>query len=238
MNTGIGMTILGFIILIVVAVIAIGWIIPLIIGLVRLRKKKSGGLALTIIGGVWGAVAIVIIAIGVYSVFQARRYMQVEEFNPATYKGSTGKIVMSYKGDSMLTVMTMNNPKRLRLTAKDGVALAPVGSYTPLQFEAELADKDGNEWAASSTLVAKDPNQISVQPDISCEIKVGPPLKASVSIDKGGNKDDEYFLSLELTGVDGGSYSVRKLGKDDWAPGFEFIDSAGKVVWQGKFEYG
>ena len=237
MTTSFG--ILGIAILVVAAIFALGWIVPLVMGIVR-QKKTKNGLALIIIGGVWGLIGLTIIAIPTFGYVQMRKYTHVEKFDPTTYKGTMGKIELSYTGESKLTLMSVDHPKRMALLERmellvtNGIAMAPIGNYMMAMCEFTAKDQNNQIWTASCYLPSSGSNKISIQANTPYKLQVGPPFTASVSAEPGD--DGKVTMNLMLAGAGNTSYGIR--GPGTWAPGFQVLDKTGNVVWQGKFAYG
>ena len=225
----------GLAVLVFVFCLAIGWVVPLVVGIIWLRRKAGGGVAMTVIGGVWGVLALSGIGIGVSAYRQVGQYTKVEDFDPLQYQGPKGNIVVPHKGESSLEV-TGDGGKRMRLPTKDGVFVVPAGTYSPTSYKAVDKDSSGQEWEASSYLSLPKPGKISVKDGSRQDLDVGPPFVASVSVSAKGQ--EQATLDLKLTGRDGNQYTISRKGRLREAPGFEVRDKSGEVVWQGKFAYG
>lgn len=145
------MAILGFVILMVMAILLLGWLLPLITGIVRL-KKKTGGKTRLVIGSVWAILAVILIAgITGYGKKIARDF-NPEEFNPSEYTGSLGQVKITHKGESSLTLYDTAGNKRIRFESSDGIFNVPPGNYAFLSWKAAVTVSDavGAKWTASA----------------------------------------------------------------------------------------
>jgi len=226
--------ILGF-----VLCLAAGWVVLLVIGIIRLRKRAPAGVALTVIGGVWGALSLSVVAIGVgvsvYAHRQAARFGGMEDFDPVQYQGRKGSIVVPHKGESSLRLQEEGG-KLIRLHTKDGVLVAPAGTYRLVSFEAVGKDENNQEWEARCYFPPRTPGKVSVTDGSSQDVKVGPPFRASVSVTPKGQ--DQATFDLKLTGSDGNQYTIARKGGRSEPPSFQVISKSGEILWQGRLEYG
>jgi len=219
------------------AIFALGWLVPLVMGIVRLRRKREGT-ALTIIGGVWGILALLMVGFAAYGYFSVSRVTEpssVADFTPATCKGPTGKIVLPYKGEVSLVVSPLDADKQLRLSGKNGELVAPAGIHRLSEFEAVARDSRNVKWTASCSFWSGKQREICVRAGGSTPLDVGPPLTARVVAQHSG--PDHARFDLEVLGPGGGSYSIEAAGGRD-APRFVVLSPSGEVLWKGKFEAG
>ena len=158
----------------------------------------------------------------------------IEKFNPNTYKGKIGKISLKYRGESTLFVRNQKSSKEMQLSTKNGIVIAPVGSYRITSYMAKGADKNKVSWIASASF--KKPMTIEVTENRTKQVDLGPPLVASIRVRVDG---DRANMSFKLTNEQGNhDYMISKTtGKTD-PPGFKVIDESGKTVWSGSFAYG
>jgi hypothetical protein len=222
--------IVGFLVLGALALALIGWVAPLVIGIIKLRRR-SGGIALTIIGGIWAVGALGLAALGVFAYRQFSAAMRVEAFNPASYHGAMGTITLPYKGESSLVGIMQGSPTRMRLVVREGVAQAPVGAYSALSYEAAARDANGRRWTARCDVGMTRESALIVGTAAPVELDVGPPFTAAVTVAERSGKVD---LGFNTSGRGGYSYTIMSSEP----PRFEVVDGSGKVLWQGRFEYG
>ncbi|MFC1498533.1 hypothetical protein ACFLS1_08715 [Verrucomicrobiota bacterium] len=227
---------IGLLILVIVAVILLGWIVPLIVGIIRL-KRKTGGIVLTIIGGIWGVVGLCFagfIAYGVWSFSQSGRY-EVEEFDPAEYKGETAAVIVPCKGETTLFLRGKHKDDSIfRIVTTNMTVQAPVG-FVLYQYTMNVADGKGGRWHAGCFLNGRK-DKIEIKKDLVNELKVGEPFTARVKVNK-DFKDKDVF-DLEIKGVDGRKFTIYKISPDSEFPRFEIFSPDNKVLHSDKFEYG
>ena len=221
--------VLGFVIL-------LGWIPLLIIGIVRIRrrKKKPSGIVMTVIGGVWVLCLLSITVVVFHSYSQLMKYTEVEDFDPEQCEEAVGSIVLPYKGKSTLVLRDNKNVKGMRLRTEDGVMVVPEGTYDLEKYQLVKEDESGVEWVASGYLYSL--GEISVEAGSSRELEIGSPFTAKVLVRE--KKSGEAVFDLKLTGRSGVEYTIARVGKGSKAPGFQVVDESGNVLWHGKFEYG
>jgi len=214
---------IGAIVAIVVgASITLGWIVPLVIGIIFIKRKSRAGVVLTVIGGVWGLVGLSVLGFGIYSSQRAMRVSRVEDFDPEQYEGEMGSIVLPYKGESSLEVQNKESQKRMRFSTTNGMVLAPTGRYDLCSYEVIDEDENGAKWTASGSLYSLKSREISVEADSTQDLEIGPPFVAKVTVKKKGQ--DEAVLDFKLTGRGGGNYTITRMDKGRKAPGFQVVD--------------
>jgi len=232
------MTVLSVFALALLAILGAGWLVPFVVGIVRL-KQGTGGVVLTVLGAIWG-VGVGLIAL--LALLSYRQFEQLsegtmvkpEQFEAARYRGEMGTIELSYKGESRLEVRQRQTANALRLSTADGVVKAPVGEYQVTSYEAVAKDEKGAEWVARCL-----PNQrVTVKAGSAAPLSLGPPLKAEIRLRSAGK--DMVSMDLRLTATAGGAaqYTIEQHGGRSEPPSFVALDKAGKVVWQGRFAYG
>lgn len=214
-----------------------GWIFPLVFGIKRIRKK-TGGVVLTLVGSLWGLFAIVFGGLFAFFLVMGLRSMQVEDFDPAAFKGKTGRIILTHKAESELVMMGMGgmSAKRLRFKTTDGVITAPEGKYFPFEYTAFARDQAGKKWKASCMLFRGSGDQLSVIAESPRDLTVGPPFIAKVTVTR--EPGGEVGIDLKVTGSCGNSYTLQQADSDNAPPGFEVIGPDGKVVLKDKFHFG
>ena len=214
-----------------------GWIVPLVFGIKRIRKK-TGGVVLTVVGGVWGLLAFACGCLIAWSVMMGFRAMQVEDFDAAKFQGKMGKITLAHKGESELVLMGIGGmeTKRVRFKTRDGVVSVPEGKYFPFEFTAFAQDQAGTKWRASSMLFRGAADELTVSAESPQELAVGPPFTAKVTVAK--QSGSEVSFDLKVRGQGGHSYTFRGADEKDASPGFEVVGPDGKVVLTDKFHFG
>jgi len=143
---------MGYLFLIVGLVILLGWLFPLVSGIVRIRKK-TGGKKKLVWGGIWGVLALSFIIYSSILTKSILKQYQVEDFNPAAYQeGSLGKITLPLKGESSLVLHEVKSGKQIRFNTSDGLFQAPAGEYWLSSWSATLTatDEKKSKWTVSS----------------------------------------------------------------------------------------
>ncbi len=219
-----------------VGTIALGWIVLLVIGIIRIKRRSRAGVVLTIIGGIWGLLALSLLGFGIYGYQRAMRVSRVEDFDLEQYEGEMGSIILPYKGESSLEVQNKESQKRMRLSTTNGVVLAPTGRYDLCSYEVIDEDENGAKWMAQGSLYSLKSREISVEADSTQDLEIGPAFTAKVTVKK--KRQDEAVLDFKLIGRGGGNYTITRMDKRRKAPGFQVVDKSGDILWQGKFEYG
>ena len=222
---------LGITMLVASTIFNYGWIVLLVMGIVR-QKRAKNGLKLIIISGVW---VLALIGLGIFAL---RHIGPVEKFDPMTYKGTMGRIELSYTGESKLTLYPVGKPKKLEVPVTNGTALAPTGNYTLMRCDITAKGQDNQDWTESCSLYSPGPNHISIQKNTPYKLQLGLPLNASVSVKP--ESDGKVMISLIQTGTGNVNTStwIQDQGGWSWSPGFQVLDKAGNVIWQDKFAYG
>jgi len=235
----------GVISLIVAACVVFGWIVPLVVGIVRLRRRSrsdTAGLVLTIVASIWGVGGLVLgVCVGAFWLLFALvgAFNEVEQFDPSQYEGPMGVIVVPYEDRASLQVMSMGEDDTiLELSSDNGRFQAPVGEYWLWMFTAKKTDEDGSEWHATSFLAMADDDELSVQADGETTLEFGPPFTASILVSE-DEEEDEVGLFLQFVDSRGNEYSIARA---DWEeatpPRFEVRSSSGELALKGQFEYG
>jgi hypothetical protein len=223
-------------ILLLFALFSLGWIVLLVIGIVRRRRQLPGGLVMIILGGLWGVPAIGVIALASFAFYQVSAYepITVKPFDAATYAGETGTIMLNYAGDATLQVGTTNANEHLALSGSGGVITAPAGVLSPSRFEGKREGRGGT-WEVSAYLGRGNSKTITVASDMPVAFEAGPPLSASIKVKQKANR--QVSLDFELKGRDAQRYTITGP-KRQQTPRFEIRDGQGEIVLSGAFAYG
>ncbi len=221
-----GMAIIGLVLLVV---IALGWSVPVGLGVVRIRRGEPWGKALVAVGGIWGVLVLygaVMASIGI------RRGMAnaPKDFDFAAYQGGTGTISVPYRGECVLVLA--DGRKLFRLTAKDGLLKCPVGDYGLQSYSISAADAKGVMWTASSYEAG---TRVSVTPGDPAVLEIGPPFTASVKVSR-GKTEDGINVDLVVSDCSGASCSIRATPENP--PAFQMVSASGAVLFERNLEYG
>ena len=211
-------------------VFAVGWIIPLALGIKQLRHHHGpAGVILTVIGALWAlpAIAALVMATLYYTTF--RKYSEVHNFDPTHQSGPCATVIIPWQGQA--TLEYSYGGKRYISESGNGQFAVPAGRLTPPSFTAySTPDKQG--WQARSTLYGKE--GLTLAPKEQRTVTAGPPYAAKVTWRESAGK---ATMSLEIKDAGGYSASLSDPGRKS-PPRFEVLDQAGQVVWQGNFAYG
>ena len=229
-------TIAGVIFLVAAGVFVLGWLVPLIMGIVRLRRK-SGGVVLTIVGGVWGVMALGMAGLSAYAYFGVYQKISPTRnavaFDAAKYNSPTGKIILPFKGKATLVVSTLDRKKKLRLSGSNGELVAPVGFLKIESLKVTAKDSKNVQWTIDFPYWSGRQREVYVQADGKTPLDLT--LTACISAEHAA--PDVASFRLCALDCSGESYSIQ-APRHESAPGFEVLSRAGEVLWKGKFQAG
>jgi hypothetical protein len=225
--------IFGLILLPLVLLVALGWLAPLILGLVLHRRM------LVVIGGAWALASIALVAGLVF--LGSRAFsgggVRPQNFDAATYAGPTGCLAMAHHGPFRLLLRQHDAERdggRFFIEGEAGRALAPAGSLTVEWLELRApGPATGAATVAYSLGTAAD--KLELQAGRQLDLPYGPPFTAVITTARrpGG------MLELNLKLTDAANRSVTFSGGDrQTAPAFEAVAPSGDIFWRGSFEYG
>lgn len=218
--------------LLMLLVIGLGWIIPLVIGIV---KRKTGlGIALIVLSCSW-LVLVALMSFGLFMVnrIQPRR-IEVVEFNPDAYDGPVGSIKVTFPAETTLYLTDEQNKKRYKVQSESNELTAPCGRFKVYRYTGVATAENGSRWTIGTYLYNKQ-CYVQVQPDSAVELAFGPPLEASVSPGMLRANANFNFLLKDSTG---NAYTLTRTGERLPPPKFNVINAAGTVVWSDAFEFG
>lgn len=115
-------------------------------------------------------------------------------------------------------------------------AKLPVGSYSLEGWRLEQADASGTPWQIAG--VSGQRVNIDIQANKTQTLTFGLPLKASLQWSRTG---DVVSFAVVLAGQNGERYSPASIGCNGQrveAPGVKIVDSGGRLISQGRFQYG
>lgn len=216
----------------------LGWLVLLVLGVLQWRQGKPGvGIALTIIGGLWGLLVIGGAGFAVYQFSHYQANNAPVNFNAATYKGPLGTVTTLPACTCSLTMRPAKGKPLQSFNTTTGSLRIPAGTYEVQSWTcSSLPPKTGSASWVLSTYAPRSARSFVVTANTTTPLPVGPPLTARIT--PGTVRAGKASLNLALTDAAGNDYTLRSYGKGAANPGFEALDSTGKVVWSGKFEYG
>jgi uncharacterized membrane protein len=212
-----------------------GWLIPLVIGLVK-WSRKTGGKGWLIGSGIWAVCALVIVGLFIFSVVSAQRRYASEPFNQDSYKGDRATLVLPYSGSGTLSLRQTDINKAWQVTFSDtNSVVVPAGQLRIGYLSYDMKDKKGEisggmscSFASNEELVAKAEDTLTLQG--------GPPLTAAIKAKRADG--DKIRINYSLTDVAGNSISYWHMDSKDKNPKFEAIGPDGSCFWSGQLEYG
>lgn len=223
--------------LVVGGLFLLGWMVPLGIG-IRLSSRRRGGTALIVIGGVWGAASISLLAMGAMFVIGLRTMSSPSDtkpFDAAAHTGPKGLIRTTGTGATSLTVKDESGGT-WRLESTNGILAAPAGTLHPTGYALSGSLSDGRRWTVSRYNFGGDTQRIVVPAGGAADVALGPPCRAVVAASKAD--DGRQAFDLNIFADNGDPVSLRLHGARPAPLQFEVIDAGGRSVWSGNFEYG
>lgn len=219
--------------LVIASFFLLGWIWPLVTGLVKRRRGEKATVWL-VLGAVWGVGSLAVsalIGLAIFSIMSFSGYMDATEFDAAAYEGPTATIVAPYKGEATLTGNTADQGS-LRFQSSDGTFIVPAGEIAPSAYAITEIDADGGYWHASWSLYPQKLAPFDLAEGGTAQFDRGPPLTMRVKRREltGGNQN----LGIEIFDRTGATVSVRGAQK----PAIQIIDESGEVAWSKTLEYG
>ncbi len=231
------MAFIGLFVLAIAAVLAFGWIVPLVAGFVRRRRGKPAT-ALFVIGGVWGVIGVglaSVVAVGAVVAMGFREHSTVERYDPTQIEGPSATIRVPVNGKAEVQVRSRKDRSRSwRLSGKGGEIAAPAEELVIQRCTLNERDEKGRNWSAYGYFYGDRAVTLDLSDGAEKELPVGPPFSATILKQK---TRDRVSLNLIVTDRTGRKFTIRGPGGKS-QPRFEVRDEQDEVVWQGKFEYG
>jgi hypothetical protein len=216
-------------------VFVLGWILPLVQGIVRIRAGGKGTWLIAF-ACVWAFVAIGIASLGVCVYVAVRNRLVSEELDMAAYGGPTGTIVSPYRGESTLIVVTGGEDReQVKVISNNGRFVVPAGQVEVSFYEARKGDRFGVRWKAYTVSSGSTRKHLVVPANGECVLDMGEPLTARINARRNG--EGGCSMSFEVKDRNGAAFALDLV--EGVAPGeFQATDSSGKVVWTDTFPYG
>jgi len=222
------------------AVCTLGWLVPLVLGIVRTTKgRRSPGLI--IFGALWGCAGIFIgglAAVGVATFRNVQTHKAITPFDSSQAGDQVATLSVPFEGDAELQFISKSGEKTQTYTTKgeNGALLVPVGEVTPISLTLTATDADGKTWNASTQFKGRRRKLLTLAAGESRELQVGPPFEARVALS--GESEGKQYFDLKVKGTGGNAVTIRRQGAANEAPSFEVVDEKDEVVWRGNFKYG
>ena len=229
------MTVVAILVLLLVLCFLVGWIAPLVVGIVR-RRRGTPSVGLLVFGGCWGSLALaltVLIGIGTYTALRVAQNYRAEEFVLEAYTGAVASIDFSYKGASTLTALNEADGKNYNYTSSNGVHTLPAVSHKLSSYTINLMDDNEKPWFVSGSFYGVDnEKRLDLKEGEVSRLKLGPPL--AVTVTRGDLEDGEHRLDVAVKDADGNNVSLRSLEPLK----IEILNAQDEVLWSAALEYG
>lgn len=213
----------------------LGWIVPLIMGIVRLRSRRRG-IVLLVVGSVWALSAAAVIVLGVCAIFSVicDHATETQVFNASSWTGQTGRIELPWDTDARLSLRPVaGKGAPLMLAATNRFLVVPCGEYHVTWIQVSRKDQSGALWMLYGSIPPKSCS-LHVEPDATVRLTCASGLRAWIDLHEArGNAS----MDVQVKDDSGNRFSLYSSG-DRSKPRFEVVDSAGDVLWTGSFEFG
>lgn len=211
-----------------------GWLIPLVIGLVKV-SRKSGGKGWLIGSGIWAFCALVIVGLFVFSVVSAQRRIATEDFDVATYAGDRATLILPFSGSGSLTLRQVAENKSWQVSFSNTNSVAvPAGVLKVWHLSYDFKDKAG-EGARGMNCSFASNEDLEVKAGDVVTLPGGTPFTAAITAKRAG---DKLKIAYSLTDVAGNRITYWGVNSDSKKPKFEAIGPDGSCFWSEHLEYG
>lgn len=122
-----------------------------------------------------------------------------------------------------------------RHSFKDGRLSVPAGKYTIVSYTVGVPAKDGNRWLAVCSQFGPEA-VVAVDAGKTARLDIGTGLTAVAVVS--GASAERANLDLRVEDSGGRRFTIQQMAAGARQPGFIAIDSSGKTVWQGSFQFG
>lgn len=213
----------------------LGWLWPLIAGIVKTRRGDRS-VGLIVFGGIWGSIAllsITLIGIGIYTALQLSGSYKTAEFNPEEYQGQTAEIVTPYKSTSTITARTSHDNARYVFNTTNGIFIVPASMMNLESYSISAKDEKGKVWSASWSLYSHTGSgNFNMETNSSLDLNLGPPIHITATHKE--MADGKQNINIAVTDANGNNVNLRAQP----APSIQILDETENVVWTHKLSYG
>ena len=232
---GMSFFIIGIILVAVMVSLCFGWLIPLIVGIVKWRRQ-TGGKWWLIASGVWCSLAAAWIGFCVFSALTVSRRYATEEFKLEDYTGDRATLVLPFSGSGTMSLRQVATGKSLRVNfSNTNAVVVPAGSLAVWHLSYQDKDAAGVVTGGMNcSLQSKE--DIVAQANEVITLKGGLPLTASITAKK--KPEDKLQIDYVLTDVAGNRISMTGGSSENGNPKFQAIGLDGSCFWSGQLEYG
>lgn len=226
---------IGIIVLAVMVSLCFGWLIPLVVGLVK-WSRKTGGKGWLIGSGIWAACAVSFVVFCIYSAVTMSRRFATEEFDVEKYSGDKATVILPYSGSGTLSIRQVENNKawRVPFSNTNGVTV-PSGTLTVWHLSYQTKDKDGVITGGMNCSFASEEDIVATSGGV-VTLQGGAPLTAVISAKQA--EEGKLKIGYSLTDVAGNSVTLWSGAAKSGKPKFEAIGPDGACFWSGELEYG
>lgn len=226
---------IGLIIVAVMVSLCFGWLIPLVVGIVKWRRK-TGGKGWLIASGIWCSLAAVWIGFCVYSAMTVSRRFATEEFKADNYSGGLATLVLPYSGSGTLSIRQADKGKSWSVPFSNTNSVSvPAGELT-IWYLSYQEKNDAGVVTGGMNCSFESKEDIVAQANEVISLKGGLPLTASITAKK--KADDKLQLDYVLKDVAGNRISISGGASENGNPKFQAIGLDGNCFWSGQLEYG
>jgi energy-coupling factor transporter transmembrane protein EcfT len=232
---GLAIFFVGIIMLAVMIGICFGWLIPLLIGIVK-WSRKTGGKGWFIASGVWGLCALTFVGFCIYSFMTLSRHSGIEAFDVTTYPGDKATVILPYSGSGTLSIRQVDSNKswRVSFSNTNGV-MVPAGLLKIWYLSYQSKDQDGAVTGGMNCSFASR-EDIVVQAGEVITLQGGAPFTAMLSVEQ--REEGKLNIGYSLTDVAGNRITLWGGSEESGNPKFEAISPDGACFWSGELEYG
>jgi hypothetical protein len=221
----------------VLALLLLGWLAPLIIGL-RRRRRGTGGKVLTGVGAVWCLLALGLVGMGVRTYYAFRHDDQQAAFDADAYEGALGTLAFPYEGAGSLS-FRCESPDGAshggNAAVTNGIVRVPAGKITLHRLSVALTNSGGAAGGTLTCSFASKNESFKLETNGQHRVAGGFPLTASIKAESQGEK---LSLNFSMADTAGNKVAWYAAGAGRTPPSFEAVEPSGKCFWRDKFEYG
>jgi hypothetical protein len=222
----------------VAALVLLGWLAPLIVG-VRRRRRGEGGRVLVGVGAAWGLLAASLVAMLVNCVCQWRGAGSHETpfFDPASYKGEVATLELGYGVTAELELRAEGpgGTTWWNVCVTNGAAVVPAGELQLDDLSLSVTDASGKRQGTLYVSLAPENQSLKLSQGERRRLPGGFPLTASIEASK---RDEGLSLNFKMLDAAGNRCVWYPEGEGRKPPAFEAAASDGRCIWRDNFEYG
>jgi len=232
---GLFVFLIGLVVFVFLVGLSFGWLIPLVIGLVKV-SRKTGGKVWLMVACVWACSAFFIVGLGIYAAVRTHSQYATEAFNEKTYSGDKAALILPFSGCGSLSFQNVEQKKAFQVSfTKTNRVVVPAGllkvRYLSYDFNNAMGEMTGGmscSLASQENLVVKAGDELTLQG--------GAPIIAAITAKRAD--DDTIKINYSLTDVAGNRITYWNLNSKNKGPKFEAIGPDGSCFWSEHLEYG